>query len=235
MVTAFRAEEIADLRADSTRGGRFHSDRQGAPGRGEKEHHNRIRQERQRHFEAVARQLFELYRKQPVHGLVIAGPGPEAGALEPFLHQYLAERLMGMARLNPKEAKPALVHEATLAVREAFERAAERALVHELEESVGSGWAVNGMAESLRTLARGQVRALLVNADAGGSGFRCPDSGRLALTDGSCRGEGEPEPVLDIVDEAIEEALRQRVNVEVVYDPAACKAIEGMAALLRFR
>ena len=39
--------------------------------------------------------------------------------MEPFLHTYLAERLIGTARLNPKDATLAAVHDATLAVREA--------------------------------------------------------------------------------------------------------------------
>ena len=42
-------------------------------------------------------------------------------------------------------------------------------------------------------------------------------------------------PVLDVVDDAIEEALRQRVTVNVGFEPAAKQAIHGMAALLRFR
>jgi peptide subunit release factor 1 (eRF1) len=41
--------------------------------------------------------------------------------------------------------------------------------------------------------------------------------------------------VLDIVDDAIEEALRQGVDVNVVYEPEARDAIEGLGALLRFR
>jgi peptide chain release factor subunit 1 len=234
-VTAFAAEEVASLRADTTRGGRYHSDRQGAPGRGEADHHNRIREEKQRHFEVTARTLFELNRKHPAFGVVIAGPGPDAGALEPFLHPYLVERLMGMAHLNPKEVTPALVHTASLAVREAFERSAERSVVHQLEEGLGAGWSVNGAAETLRALARGQVRTLLVDADASETGFRCAASGALVIADRDCRGQGEPEPVLDIVDEAIEEALRQRVSVEVLHDDEARKAVDGLAALLRFR
>jgi peptide subunit release factor 1 (eRF1) len=74
-----------------------------------------------------------------------------------------------------------------------------------------------------------------VDADAGGPGYRCADSGRLALESDICRGEGEPVPVLDIADEAIEEALRQRVDVEVVYDPEARAVVRGLASLLRFR
>jgi peptide subunit release factor 1 (eRF1) len=42
-------------------------------------------------------------------------------------------------------------------------------------------------------------------------------------------------PVLDVVDEAIEEALRQRVEVQVLYDVEARRGVEGLAGLLRFR
>jgi len=41
--------------------------------------------------------------------------------------------------------------------------------------------------------------------------------------------------VLDVVDDAIEEALRQGVDVNVVYEPEARASIEGLAGLLRFR
>jgi peptide subunit release factor 1 (eRF1) len=88
---------------------------------------------------------------------------------------------------------------------------------------------------TLKALARGQVRSLLVDAEASQPGFRCGDSGRLALTERECRGEGKPIPVLDIIDDAIEEALRQGVDINVVYEPEARGAIDGLGALLRFR
>jgi peptide subunit release factor 1 (eRF1) len=233
-VTAYTATELPGLRADSTRGKRFRSDNDGSSGWGEHTYNNRIREEKQRHYEAIARELFAIDRRQPAHGIVLAGTGTEA-AVEPFLHNYLVERVLGTARLNPKEATPARVHEATLVVREAWERDSERALVHEMQEALGSGWSVNGMTPTLKALSRGQVRALLVHADAGEPGFRCGDTGRLTIAERECRGEGEPIPVLDVVDDAIEEALRQRVDVNVVYEPQARDAIEGLAGLLRFR
>jgi peptide subunit release factor 1 (eRF1) len=233
-VTAYDTRELPGLRADSTRGKRFRGDQDGR-GWGEHTYNNRIREEKQRHYEAVARELFNIDRRQPAHGIVLAGTGTEGGAVKPFLHSYLAERLIGIARLNPKEVTPATVHASALAAREAYERAEERALVHEMEEGLGTGWAVNGITPALRALSRGQVRSLLVHADASEPGFRCGDSGRLALTARECRGEGEPIPVLDVVDEAIEEVLRQGVDVNVVYEPAACDALEGLGALLRFR
>jgi peptide subunit release factor 1 (eRF1) len=234
-VTAYQAVELPGLRADATRGKRFHSDNDGSSGWGEHTYNNRIRTEKQRHYEAIARELFAIDRRQPAHGIVLGGTGSDAAAVEPFLHNYLVERVLGTARLNPKEATSARVHEATLAVREAWERDAERALVREVQEGLGSGWSVNGMTPTLRALSRGQVRALLVHADAGEPGFRCAETGRLTVSERDCRAEGEPVPVLDVVDDAIEEALRQGVEVNVVYEPEARDAIEGLAGLLRFR
>ena len=233
-VTAYECRELPGLRADSTRGKRFHGDQSG-PGWGEHTYNNRIRAEKQRHYEAIARELFAIDRRQPAHGIVIAGTGTEAGAVEPFLHTYLAERLIGTTRLNPKEATPAAVHAATLAVRQAWERETERAEVGEMIEALGSRWSVNGLDPTLRALSRGQVRTLLVHADASEPGFRCGTSGRLTRSERDCREEGEPVPVLDIVDDAIEEALRQRVDVNVVYDTEARSAVDGLAGLLRFR
>ncbi|MFL5472254.1 MAG: hypothetical protein ACJ8AM_07870 [Gemmatimonadales bacterium] len=234
-VTAYNTLELPGLRSNSTRGKRFHGDQDGSGGWGEHTYNNRIRQEKQRHYEAIARELFTIDRRQPAHGIVLAGPGPEAGAVKPFLHTYLTERLIGTARLNPKDVTLSAVHDTTLAVREEYERASERALVHEMLEGLGTGWGVNGLTPTLRALSRGQVRSLLVDADASEPGFRCGDSGRLALTERECRGEGEPIPILDLVDDAIEEALRQGVDVNVVYEPEARVAIDGLGGLLRFR
>jgi peptide subunit release factor 1 (eRF1) len=233
-VTAYQSVELPGLRADNTRGKRFRGDHDG-PGWGEHTYNNRIRQEKQRHYEAIARELFAIDRRQPAHGIVLAATGTEARGVEPFLHSYLVDRVLGTAKLNPKEASPARVHAATLLVREAWERASERALVQRMQEGLGNGWALNGTADTLRALSRGQVRSLLVNADASEPGFRCADTSRLTLTERECRAEGEPIPVIDVIDDAIEEALRQGVDVNVVYEPHARDEVEGLAALLRFR
>ncbi len=234
VVTAYEAEELPGLRANATRGHRFHGSK-GMAGAGENNYHNRIREEKQRHYEAIARQLFAIDRRQAAQGIVLAAIGNEAGAVEPFLHSYLAGRLIGTAKLNPKESTPAVVHATTLAAREQWERGEERNLVQDMLEHEGAGWAVNGVDESLKALARGQVRVLLVDADAAEPGYRCGDSGRLARTEHECRGEGEALAVLDVVDDAIEEALRQGVAINVVYEEAARASVRGLAALLRFR
>ena len=232
-VTAYGASELTSLRADATRGNAYGND--GPGGWGEHTFNNRIRQEKQRHYEQVARTLFAMDRRQPAHGFVLAGVGADAGAVKPFLHSYLADRLIGTIKLNPKDLDENEVFEATLATRAEHEREQERRLVEELREKVGARWGANGVKPVLTALSRGQVRVLLVHHDDAVPGFRCSDSGRLALTERDCRGEGDAVPVLDVIDEAIEEALRQHVDINVLYDEDAGSGVEGLAAIYRFR
>ena len=128
-----------------------------------------------------------------------------------------------------------MVHAATLAVRQVFERMSEREAAHDLDEALGNGWAVNGIDSTLKALSQGQVRSILVDAEAEGPGYRAAQSGRLARKAADLKGEGEAVPVLDLIDEAIEDALRQRVGVEVLYDDEARRQVDGLAGQLRFR
>lgn len=234
-VTAFSAKMIRKVETEVMRGGRYHGTSARNDLTAEHTYHNRIQNEKKRHLEAVSRALFEEDRKSPGHQLVLAGVGADPGALEPFLHNYLADRLIGIAKLAPKDASPAAVHELAMDVREAHSRASEMRHVEELAESLPTGWAVNGIKPTLRALANGQVRTLLVHAEATQAGFRSLATGRLAIGAVDLRTDGEVVPVLDVVDDAIEEALRQRVALDVVHDVEASQAIDGLAALLRFK
>lgn len=234
-VTAFEARKIADIEAAARRGGRFHSDRHEAPGRGEHGFHNRLRHEREQLFDAVATRLFDLDKREPVRGIVLASAGTEAEALRMFLHPYIAGKVVGTARMARRKTSIGAVHATALEIREGFERKLERHLVAEMLLGQGSGWSVNGIGATLDALAKGQVRTLLIRADASVPGFRCGATGRLTLNARDCRSLGDAIPVPDVIDDAIEEALRQRVDLDVVFEPDAAETINGVAALLRFR
>ena len=235
-VSAFEARKLEDVTAGHPRGHRFHGDRRGAPGQGEHGFHNRLRHEREQLFAAVAQRLFDLDRQEPVRGLVLASAGNEAESLRMFLHPYVAGKVLGSTRfVRGGGSSLTEVHRAVLDAREAFERKLERHLVAEMLLGQGSGWAVNGIAPTLEALSRGQVRTLLVRADASVPGFHCAVSGRLTLSAKECRGLGNATPVPDVIDDAIEEALRQRLDLDVVFEPDAADTINGLAALLRFR
>lgn len=241
-VSASGIEELPRLAAgDTTRAGRFRGARGAtgtAPGQGSAGEHNfhrRIQEEKQRHYAGVAQRLFDASRDRAIRGVVLAGNGTDADAVAPHLHPYLARQLLGTVKLNPKNATPAAVMEAVLAVRSASERAMEAEGVTELEEALGTGWAVNGIAPALEALAHGQVRSLLVDPGIVQPGYRCAETGRLAVEPAMCAGEGPADAVPDVIDEAIEEALRQGGHIEVLEGEAARKAVAGLAATLRFR
>ncbi len=241
-VTAVGVHELTSLAAtDSTRAGKFHGPRsptgtaQGSGSAGEHNFNQRIREEKQRHYASVAQRLFELGRDRPIRGVVLAGIGDNSDAVEPHLHPYLSRMLLGTARLNPKATSSAGIMEAVLSVRAQSERRFEIEHIMALREGLGTGWAVNGTPDVLRGLQRGQVRTLLVDPTAEQPGYRCALTGRLGVTEEACEAEGSAEPIPDVIDEAIEETLRQGGHVEVVEDDGARKDIAGLAALLRFR
>jgi peptide chain release factor subunit 1 len=241
-ITAFEVEELPGLVAEPvTRSGRFRGDVTVArPGpavaaAGEHNFNQRIRSEKHRHYANIAQRLFEITRNLPLRGIVLAATGTDAAAVRPHLHAYLDRMVMGTARLNPGTVTLAEVRDAVLEVRREAERRWEREHVEALREGLGTGWAVNGVEETLRALSRGQVRTLLVDPEAAARGWRCSESGRLTVVNQNCRGEGEAQPVPDVIDDAIEEALRQRAQVDVLEDPQARREIDGLAALLRFR
>lgn len=219
----------------STRGGKFHSDRADAPGWGEHDYQQRLEHEHHRHYVNVVERLEELLRSRIVRGIVLMGTTDHTSALRRFLPDSLARRLLGVAKLNPTAVNPATLQAAALQVAQEHDRQLLTSELQALDEAVGSGWAVNGPRETLRTLYRGQVRTLFIRDDLEGRGFRCSATGRLVLAKADCRNEGQAQPVRDLVDESIEEALRQRVRVVMVPDCPAAVAVDGLAATLRFR
>lgn len=235
VVTASDVHELSGLSIPFTRGGKYHSDRADAPGWGEHDFHNRIREERHRHAAAVAHQLTLLVREQPCQGIILAGPARTVAEQRRFLPRDLAGRLLGTARLNPTSATADDVRRASFEVRSSWEKAHEAAVVAELEEGIATGWGAIGVRTTLRALDRGQVRLLIIAAGASGAGYRCAASGRLVLHPADCREEGELEPVADLVGEALDEAFRQHADVEIIDDPALGKRVDGLAGLLRFR
>ena len=211
-VTAFGIVELPGMISLASRTDKFHGERQTMRGAvagalGEHAHHGRIREEKHRHYARVAEQIFRIHSQRPLAGLVVAGIGVDAAALVPHLHTYLHDLVFGVVRLNPKTATSAEVREATLALRDERQRAWERAHADAVRDGLATGWAVSGVEHTAKALQRGQVRTLLAD-------------GR----------DDDPR-----IDDAVEEALAQRAQVDVLQDDRARRAVDGLAALLRFR
>jgi peptide chain release factor subunit 1 len=207
-------------------------------GYGEYTFQRRIENEMHQHFKYVSEKLFDYYKENKFDWLIIGGAEQVISDFSHHLHTYLKEKLLGTFAIDDiSSIKPDEIVEKALDLLEARERSNEKRLIKEFEQKLVSELAVNGLEATLKALMMGQVRILLVSEGFTHSGFICPESRVLVLekSDNLCPEGKTPIPVIDIVDEAIEEALGQGAEVEVVFDEEAKKKVYGIGAILRFK
>jgi peptide subunit release factor 1 (eRF1) len=187
-----------------------------------------------KHAAAEARAIFERW---PVARILVGG---NRELFEDFRHCLVWQIRNLWAREMEIEADAPIeqVREVVLAAEEAAEREQDAALLRRLyDEWRSNGYGVVGIPETLRALYVGDVETLAVVADLQRPGFRCERCG--ALSEGGdecpiCRSR-DRRPCSDLVDEAIEDALAQGGEVEVVGEHSEFRRDGGMGALLRFR
>jgi peptide subunit release factor 1 (eRF1) len=225
--------ELPCLVSPHPRGGRFHSARQDAPGRGEGAFHRRRQEEVHRHYAAVARRLAALTRGHGAREVLLGGSEPVVAGLTRALPSALAKLVVGTAELNPVQLTIAQVRHAAQAARHAHGVATQAEWVQALDESFGAQRAVNGIRLVLRALDEGQVRTLLVVAGYSRAGYRAAGSGRLMVTKAEASGEGVAR-VPDLVVAAAAETRRRGGTVVELTEPRLAARIDGVAALLRY-
>lgn len=207
-------------------------------GLGEYGFQRKIENETHQHFKHVSQSLFNYYKENRFDWLIIAGSESVISDFPHHLHTYLKQRILGSFVLEDIETvKLDEIVERALPLLEATERNNEGRVIEELEEKLHLGLAVNGLDSTLQALTLGQVRVLIVSDGFVHTGFICPESGVLVLekNENVCPEGKTPVPVVDIVDEAIEEALGQGGQVEVILDEDLKKKIDGTGAILRFK
>lgn len=223
-----RVEEVTDLFDD-------------VPGRHDQGGWSQMRMQRHvddhrlRHLKRVAEALFQLLKTRPFDSLVLAGPAEARLDLEHTLHPYLKERVRAGLTL----AMTATLDEVAarcLEVEEDLERRNEAAKVEALKAAAESGGkAVTGLPGTLAALAEGRAGEIMVSPDLSAPGFSCPSCGRLTDRGTKCPACGSKmEPVPDVVEEAVAQALRQGCRVETVLHPDGLAQYGGIGALLRF-
>jgi peptide chain release factor subunit 1 len=189
-----------------------------------------------RHLKRVAQALLRLHQRRRFHRLVLSGPDEVVAELERELHDYVRRTLVDRASL-PMGSAVADVLRYTLALEERLEADREAETVRRLrgETAARSGRAAVGLAPTLAVLEAGRVETLVVTLGLTATGVRCPACGHLDLSGDSCPVCGktmEEEP--DLVEEAVEAALRRGCRVETIPSPGELETFGGIGALLRF-
>lgn len=114
-------EELTCLLSPATRGGKFHSDRQDAPGRGEHAYHGRLREEQRRHLTAVVERLTALIGgADATLEVVLAGPDDLIRAMERILTPGQRARLIGTLRVDPKRVTAGIIARETKQLQQAW-------------------------------------------------------------------------------------------------------------------
>jgi peptide chain release factor subunit 1 len=191
-----------------------------------------------RHLKHVSEVLMGLFRRHRYQRLVLAGPDEVVAELERELHDYVRRTIVARTSL-PMHSSPTDVLQTIRELEEQMERRREEEAVGRLwaEIEAQTGRAVAGMVDTIAALEEGRVETLIVGADLEASGVRCPSCGHLAPRGRSCPACGaRMDETPDLVEEAVESALRQRCRVEVLTQGFADDLARhgGIGALLRF-
>jgi peptide chain release factor subunit 1 len=192
----------------------------------------------QRHLKHVAEALLRIQQRRPFDHLVLAGPDEAVSELEREVHDYTRRRILGRVPL-PMAASPEDVLTKAGELEADLERRREREAVERLlsESSSDTGRAVVGMEETLSALEANRAEVLVLSVELRARGVRCGRCGHLAVgsDDRPCESCGGSVSVVpDLVEEAVELALRERCRVETVAGNGSLAQVGGVGALLRF-
>ena len=185
-----------------------------------------------RHAAAVA---FEAFQSKGYDRLIVSSPDELGTDLVNALHPYLQERLE--ARCNiPVGASEADIKAAALEVEADVERRKEAELVGRLREASGGGRkAVTGLPATLQAIVERRVDTLLVSHGYEAPGWRCTGCGHIAAVGRRCPVcQAEMVQVDDVIEEAVEEALKQSCDVEICVGNADLDVLGRIGALLRY-
>jgi peptide chain release factor subunit 1 len=186
------------------------------------------------HMKDVSDILLRLHEQRPLDALLVAGPTAEAKEFVRKLHPYLAKVLHGEPISLPLAADADQLRTALRECEQALVSGRRRELLARLEAGQGSAERVaRGVRHVVEAINAKRVETLFVVEGAGEPGWKSA-SGALALHEHEAEAYGTPvEPVDDLIDEIIEQAVLSGAGIELFRDGTRLDG-HPVAALLRF-
>ncbi len=204
---------------------------------GEHSFQRTIENEVHQHYKYTSDKVFEYYKEHKFKWLIVGGTEKNISEFTEHLHTYLGDILAGTITADVDKIKPYQVMDAALEALQSKKIERLQRLLAEFEEKKGKGLTVEGVDSTLSALSAGQLRVLFVEEDFNIPGFVCPETGVLLTEENKelCPEDAEPKYVVDVVDLSIEEAFRQKAEIEILRSEESKKKISGMAGILRFK
>ena len=189
------------------------------------------------HYQHLSDATFALFQRDHFDWLILGGHPETLTEFKEHLHPYLKERWVGDFQAEPRKTAAHEILKQSLQIESRVELAHERRLADELVQKTKAGHrAVTGVGATLQALTRAEAQLLLVEEGFEMPGFACYACHYVDLETRACPRCQKPlEPCPDIVDEAIELAMRTNCQVEHVYGATPLRDQGRMGALLRFR
>jgi len=186
------------------------------------------------HFKDTVEALRLLHAENPLDALVLAGPQAEVAEFSKKLHPYLQQIVHDQTLSVPPNISVAELKERLQEVEQAMVSGRRSHLLQRLAAAQGSAEkAARGIRHVVEATNTKRIEVLFVVEGAGQPGYRS-STGMLALHENEAAAYGEPvEPVDDLIDEIIEEAVRSGAHIELFRDEVRLDG-HPVAALLRF-
>lgn len=193
----------------------------------------------QRHLKEVVDEIEKLYYDRPYSQLAVGGSPEAVDEFVKMLPDPVARRVVGTFPVDLKHDTEMDVLERARALGGDAERRQERGLVRQAVDAAGAGGrGVAGVENTLRAVVEGRVHVLLAAGDLALEGAACESCGYLAAAAfdrcPDCGGAGQP--VVNVVERAIERAFLAGAQIETVLGDARDTLLQhgGLAAVLRY-
>ena len=198
----------------------------------------RVEDDELHHLKQVGERLKHLSTRGGAELLAVGCREETWHQLEPHLHAYVRQRLLGRFAADPVSATAGQVRAQVQRLLAEHGARRSRELLREvLGESQRNGRGALGLRNVLRSLERGEVQAVLVSESFAGRGSECRACGRLdsrLLQHCPLCGQ-ETSELADLGERLLGQLLRSGIELwRLGADPELEKA-GGIAALLRFR
>lgn len=189
----------------------------------------------QRNMREAAEAASRFFAGKGVRRLFLGGTSENVAAFRELLPKQLQSCIAGTFPMD-MDASTEEVKERSLTMLHELNAERERQLVERMaSESARGGMAVTGLAPTLRMISDGRVDTLLLSDGYRTPGFRHASSGYLtASTDSDLFGEGEFEPVPDVIEAAVNHTIAQGGHVEVISDNPKLEQAGQIGAILRY-
>ena len=198
----------------------------------------RVEDEVRQHFKNVADTLKDLLERGVFEKWILACQDPQRSMLEPQLHPYVSQRLIGHFNADLAHVVRDDIRSHAQQILERWQNDRRRQLVSQvLDEARSNSRGVTGLRRVLRSLEMGEIQALLIGENFQAHAVECNGCGHLdAHLLSFCPVCGRAtEEVVDVGEAILPWVIRRDIELFYVKDDAEFDKVGNVAALLRYR